>query len=138
MSRSPNTTDVHIGARIRMRRVELKISQAELGDAVGVSFQQIQKYEKATNRVGSGQLQAIANKLNCPVTFFYDNAPGKRGGGDTSSMTSFMTSPYGAAIAQAFESLPADGKLRRNVRDVIVGIAACQTNLVAKSTRTAA
>jgi transcriptional regulator with XRE-family HTH domain len=133
MPRQPNKIDAHVGARIRMRRIELKISQSNLADVIGVSFQQVQKYEKATNRVGSGQLQAIANALDCQVSYFYENAPGKRGGGDTSEMTSFMTSPDGVAIAQAFESLPEDGALRRKVRDVIVGIAACQNAMGAKA-----
>jgi transcriptional regulator with XRE-family HTH domain len=64
--------DIALGKRIRLRRVEQKISQAELGEKLGVSFQQVQKYEKGVNRVGVARLRQIANALDVPVTFFYD------------------------------------------------------------------
>ncbi len=70
--RSAGKPDIELGKRIRLRRVEQKISQAELGDKLGVSFQQVQKYEKGVNRVGAARLQQIANALDVPVTFFYD------------------------------------------------------------------
>jgi transcriptional regulator with XRE-family HTH domain len=70
--RSTGKHDVELGKRIRLRRVEQHISQAELGDQVGVSFQQVQKYEKGVNRVGAARLQQIATALDVPVTFFYD------------------------------------------------------------------
>lgn len=137
MSREATKIDAHVGTRIRMRRIELKMSQQTLGATINVSFQQIQKYEKGINRVGAGRMQAVANALGCAIGFFYENAPGKRGGGDTSEMSAFMTSPDGVALAQAFMSLPDDGKLRRNVRDVVIGIAACQSNLKASRARAA-
>jgi len=70
--RSAGKSDIELGKRIRLRRVELKISQAELGRKLGVSFQQVQKYEKGVNRVGAARLQQIASTLDVPVTFFYD------------------------------------------------------------------
>src|SRR5260370_2999144 len=70
--RSAGKPDIELGKRIRLRRVEQRISQAELGDKLGVSFQQVQKYEKGVNRVGAARLQAIAPALDIPVTFFYD------------------------------------------------------------------
>ncbi len=70
--RSAGKPDIELGKRIRLRRVEQKISQAELGDKLGVSFQQVQKYEKGVNRVGAARLQSIATALDVPVTFFYD------------------------------------------------------------------
>jgi transcriptional regulator with XRE-family HTH domain len=70
--RSVTPEDAALGHRIRLRRVEQKISQAELGDALGVSFQQVQKYEKGVNRVGASRLTQIANALTVPVSFFYD------------------------------------------------------------------
>ncbi len=70
--RSAGKPDIELGKRIRLRRVEMKISQAELGDKLGVSFQQVQKYEKGVNRVGAARLQQIATALDVPVTFFYD------------------------------------------------------------------
>src|SRR3981081_1498528 len=69
--RSAGKPDIELGKRIRLRRVEQRISQAELGDKLGVSFQQVQKYEKGVNRVGAARLQQIANALDGPATFFY-------------------------------------------------------------------
>jgi transcriptional regulator with XRE-family HTH domain len=70
--RSTGKSDIELGKRIRLRRLEQDISQAELGDKLGVSFQQVQKYEKGVNRVGAARLQTIATALDVPVTFFYD------------------------------------------------------------------
>src|SRR5882762_6842061 len=71
--RSAGKPDIELGKRIRLRRVEQKMSQAELGDKLGVSFQQVQKYEKGINRVGASRLVQIAAILEVPVTFFYDD-----------------------------------------------------------------
>jgi|SRR5882724_628347 len=71
--RSATKPDKQLGMRIRLRRVEQKMSQAELGDKLGVSFQQVQKYEKGINRVGASRLVQIAAILEVPVTFFYDD-----------------------------------------------------------------
>src|ERR1700690_3493351 len=71
-ARSSGKYDVELGKRVRLRRVEMKISQSELADKLGVSFQQVQKYEKGVNRVGAARLQQIATALDVPVTFFYD------------------------------------------------------------------
>jgi transcriptional regulator with XRE-family HTH domain len=68
--------DVYVGRRIRMRRNTLKLSRITLGRAIGVTFQQIQKYEKGESRVGGERLQAIAVALKVPVNFFFDAAPG--------------------------------------------------------------
>src|SRR5260370_7994166 len=70
--RSAGKPDIELGKRIRLRRVEQHISQADLGDKLGVSFQQVQKYEKGVNRVGAARLQQIATALDVPLTFFYD------------------------------------------------------------------
>jgi transcriptional regulator with XRE-family HTH domain len=70
--RSTGKPDIELGRRIRLRRLEQDVSQTELGDKVGVSFQQIQKYEKGVNRVGAARLQQIATALDVPVTFFFD------------------------------------------------------------------
>lgn len=136
MPRSTGKIDTHIGNRIRMRRIEQGISQMTLAAAVGVSFQQIQKYEKGANRVSPGALQTIAGKLEVPIPYFYENAPGadRRKHGDPVEMTAFMTSPYGMAIAQAFMKLPDDSTLRGNVRDIIVSIAESYSE-VAKAAR---
>src|SRR5215468_9864825 len=71
----PNLIDKHVGSRVRMRRMMLKMSQEKLGNAVGVTFQQIQKYEKGANRIGASRPQQIAEVLSVPVPFFFEGAP---------------------------------------------------------------
>lgn len=71
-----NAVDVHIGSRIRMRRMMLGMSQEKLGDALGLTFQQVQKYEKGTNGVRGSRMVAIASALKAPVSFFFEGAPG--------------------------------------------------------------
>ena len=73
--KAPNPTDKHVGARVRMRRMMLSMSQEKLGDALGLTFQQVQKYEKGANRIGASRLQQIAHILQVPVSFFFDGAP---------------------------------------------------------------
>jgi transcriptional regulator with XRE-family HTH domain len=77
--KKPNPIDVHVGSRIRLRRNMLGLSQERLGENLGITFQQIQKYEKGTNRVGASRLQAISSILSVPVAFFFENAPGQSG-----------------------------------------------------------
>src|SRR5215212_7547401 len=74
-TKAPNPTDRHVGSRVRMRRMMLSMSQEKLGDALGLTFQQVQKYEKGTNRIGASRLQQIANILQVPVAFFFEGAP---------------------------------------------------------------
>jgi transcriptional regulator with XRE-family HTH domain len=73
--KAPNPTDQHVGSRVRMRRMMLAMSQVKLGDALGLTFQQVQKYEKGTNRIGASRLQQISYILQVPVTFFFEGAP---------------------------------------------------------------
>jgi transcriptional regulator with XRE-family HTH domain len=77
--KSPNPTDAHVGHRIRSRRSALQMSQGTLAKGLGLTFQQVQKYEKGTNRVGASRLQAIAAILGVPVSFFFDDAPQQPG-----------------------------------------------------------
>nr|WP_275064716.1 helix-turn-helix transcriptional regulator [Bartonella sp. AU55XJBT] len=70
-TKNSHFNDISIGKRIRHRRISMRLSQKELGNSLGVSFQQIQKYEKGFNRVSAGRLQEIANRLEVPITFFY-------------------------------------------------------------------
>jgi transcriptional regulator with XRE-family HTH domain len=76
--KSPSPIDRHIGARIRARRTLIGMSQEKLGEALGLTFQQVQKYEKGTNRVGSGRLQEIGDILGVPVTYFFEGQEGER------------------------------------------------------------
>src|SRR5215471_3670946 len=71
----PNPTDRHVGSRVRMRRIMLAMSQEQLAEALGLTFQQVQKYEKGANRIGAGRLQQISQILQVPVAFFFEGAP---------------------------------------------------------------
>ncbi|MFM2130266.1 MAG: hypothetical protein RL477_1812 [Pseudomonadota bacterium] len=71
----PNAVDVHVGARVRLRRTLLGLSQEKLGEALGLTFQQVQKYERGVNRIGAGRLLGLAHVLDVPITFFYEGAP---------------------------------------------------------------
>src|SRR5882672_7325525 len=75
VKKSPNPIDKHVGSRVRMRRMMLGMSQEKLGDALDLTFQQVQKYEKGTNRIGASRLQQISHILQVPVAFFFDGAP---------------------------------------------------------------
>ena len=77
--KAPNPIDKHVGSRVRMRRMMLSMSQEKLGDALGLTFQQVQKYEKGTNRIGASRLQQISHILQVPVAFFFEGAPNHRG-----------------------------------------------------------
>src|SRR5690349_17989111 len=77
--KAPNPTDKHVGARVRMRRMMMSMSQEKLGDALGLTFQQVQKYEKGANRIGASRLQQIAHILQVPVSFFFEGAPSAPG-----------------------------------------------------------
>src|SRR6266403_3706757 len=77
--KAPNPIDKHVGSRVRMRRMMLEMSQEKLGDALGLTFQQVQKYEKGTNRIGASRLQQISLILQVPVAFFFEGAPDMSG-----------------------------------------------------------
>src|SRR5690606_38359761 len=120
--KKPNPIDVHVGSRIRLRRNMLGVSQEKLGESLGITFQQIQKYEKGTNRVGASRLQAIASILNAPVSFFFDGAPDGAGNGAISGfgednatfVTDFLSSSEGIQLNRAFVKI-SDPKVRRRV-----------------------
>src|ERR1700743_3960425 len=73
--KAPNPIDKHVGSRVRMRRMMLGMSQEKLGDALGLTFQQVQKYEKGTNRVGASRIQQISEILRVPVSFLFEGGP---------------------------------------------------------------
>ena len=75
MSKSPNPVDVHVGSRVRLRRMMIGMSQERLGDQLNLTFQQVQKYEKGANRIGASRLFAIARILDVPVQFFFEDIP---------------------------------------------------------------
>jgi transcriptional regulator with XRE-family HTH domain len=115
--RSAGKPDIELGKRIRLRRVEQKISQAELGDKLGVSFQQVQKYEKGVNRVGAARLQQIATALDVPVTFFYD---GKAR--EVESLL-FLDSAFSLRLLRAYSKIK-DQTVQRQLVSLMESIAA--------------
>jgi transcriptional regulator with XRE-family HTH domain len=126
MTKTPDAIDVHVGRRIRMRRIECGLSQEKLAASLNLTFQQVQKYEKGTNRVGSSRLQKIADTLQTTVGYFFDGAPGQHATDPApDSVSAFLATSDGVAIAQAFMRLP-DGKLRRTIRDIVEGVADLQ------------
>lgn len=115
--RSPSDGDKHIGRRIRMRRMEIRLSQQELADELDLSFQQVQKYEKGVNRVGADRLQLIARALNCDVGYFMP--PLQEGGAQSPAvMDNFMATKDGVMIAEAFVRI-ADPEVRRDIAQFV-------------------
>jgi len=76
----PNPIDVHVGSRVRLRRTLLGMSQEKLGEAIGLTFQQVQKYERGANRIGASRLYDLSRVLDVPVSFFFDDMPNELGG----------------------------------------------------------
>lgn len=122
--KTPNPIDIHVGSRIRLRRTMLGMSQEKLGESLGITFQQIQKYEKGTNRVGASRLQNIAGILNVPAAFFFEDAPGEsvEAGGlaesSTSYVVNFLSSSEGVQLNRAFVKI-SDPKVRRRIIDLV-------------------
>src|SRR5262245_51151719 len=103
-ARGPNPTDIHVGSRLRMRRLMLGMSQQGLAEAFGLTFQQVQKYEKGMNRMGSSRLQQAAHVLGVDIPFFFE---GVSGGQVTGAMADqyindFVTSQDGLRLVKAF------------------------------------
>ena len=127
--KTPNPIDKHVGSRVRMRRMMLSMSQEKLGDALGLTFQQVQKYEKGTNRIGASRLQQIATVLSVPVSFFFEGAPvPEMAGGPISEQASpayvsdFLATSDGLALTKAFMEIK-EPKLRRRIVDLVEEIA---------------
>lgn len=130
--KSPNPTDKYVGSRVRMRRLMLSMSQEKLGEKLGLTFQQVQKYEKGTNRIGASRLQHIAQILKVPVSFFFEGVSGGKQSEDGSSkapvvdyVSDFLSSSDGLALTKAFTNIK-DSKLRRRVVDLVEEIAGDQ------------
>ncbi|ACP23851.1 putative transcriptional regulator [Sinorhizobium fredii NGR234] len=126
--KKPNPIDIHVGSRIRLRRTMLGMSQEKLGESLGITFQQIQKYEKGTNRVGASRLQNISSILNVPVSFFFEDAPGEAGSGMAEAPSSnyvvdFLSSSEGLQLNRAFVKI-SDPKVRRKLVDLVKALAA--------------
>jgi transcriptional regulator with XRE-family HTH domain len=112
----PNPIDVHVGERIRMWRTERKISRITLGEAIGLTVQQIQKYEKGTHRIGASRLQQICAVLEIPVSFLFEGELGPSPGesGIPQDIIDFMESEEGVRLVAAFSRIT-DRKVRRGI-----------------------
>ena len=130
-SKDLNATDMHVGARVRMRRLMLGMTQEKLGDALGLTFQQVQKYEKGANRIGAGRLQQLSAILQAPVAFFFDGmrpatavvtTSSPSDALSTSELDQFLTSSDGLALIKAFTRIK-DAEIRRRIVDLAVEIA---------------
>ena len=124
--RSSGKHDIELGRRLRLRRVEQQMSQAELGAKLGVTFQQVQKYEKGVNRIGASRLQHIATALDVPVTFFFDDADaGKRAIESKREVESllFLDSSFSLRLLRAYSAVK-DQAVQRQFVSLIESIAA--------------
>src|SRR4029453_3212510 len=127
--KAPNPIDKHVGSRVRMRRMMLAMSQEKLGDALGLTFQQVQKYEKGTNRIGASRLQQISHILQVPVAFFFEGAPSLHSSSDGAKeapspayVSDFLATSEGLALTKAFMRIK-EAKLRRRIVDLVEEIA---------------
>lgn len=124
--KSPNPTDVHVGSRVRQRRMMLHMSQEKLGDALGLTFQQVQKYEKGTNRMGAGRLQQVAIALDVDVAWFYKGTATLNiaAGGDAPAVAlvdEFLASTDGMAVVLAWPRL--NTVTRRQIVNLVRAVA---------------
>jgi transcriptional regulator with XRE-family HTH domain len=128
--KSPNPIDTHVGSRVRLRRMMLGMSQEKLGEHLGITFQQIQKYEKGTNRIGASRMQAIARVLGVPVAFFFEDAPGSTpvagdqqfGASPSSPIIDFLGTSEGLSLNRAFVRI-VDPRQRRKLVELVKAMA---------------
>jgi transcriptional regulator with XRE-family HTH domain len=129
MKKPSNFVDAYVGARLRMRRVMLGMSQSRLGALLGVTFQQVQKYEKGSNRISASRLKLAAEMLETSVDFFLEGAPAQpvAGGGFAEARPqpfdmSFLATTEGFQLNRAFIRIR-DAKVRRRIVDLVVSLA---------------
>lgn len=131
-TKTPNPIDVHVGSRLRMRRMLVGMSQEKLGEHLDLTFQQVQKYEKGSNRISASRLFDMSRILDVPVQFFFDDIQGvvgnsERSGfaesGDSFQMTDFLSSSDGAQLIRAFSEIE-NLDVRRKIIDLVKSISA--------------
>jgi transcriptional regulator with XRE-family HTH domain len=120
MSKRPLPQDTLVGRRIRVRRRQLGLSQKALADALGISYQQVQKYENGTSRIGAGRLQQLAEILNVPVAMFFDDKLGGPTEGGT--VFAFLDTPYSLRLVKSFARM-ADRRLQHCIVQLVEQIA---------------
>jgi len=124
-SRRANPVDVHVGSRVRLRRMLLGMSQEKLGEHLGLTFQQIQKYEKGINRIGASRLFDLSKVLSVPVQFFYEELPVSGGAGGSGFAeqpehyaVEFLASREGLELNKAFARIT-DPRVRRSIVELV-------------------
>jgi transcriptional regulator with XRE-family HTH domain len=132
VSKEPNPIDRHVGNRLRMQRILSNMSQEKLGEALGITFQQVQKYEKGVNRISASRLQQISHILNVPPSFFFQNAPGKAAtDAETRGFSDIVASQYvvdslstseGLQLNRAFARI-SEPKTRKRIVELVATIA---------------
>src|SRR5215468_4137676 len=129
LKKAPNPVDKHVGSRVRMRRKMLGMSQEKLGEGLGLTFQQVQKYEKGVNRIGASRLQHISHILQIPVPFFFEGAPQAPGQLDgiqeapwPAYVSEFLATTEGLALTKAFMGVK-QPRLRRRIVELVEEIA---------------
>lgn len=125
--RTPNPVDVHVGSRVRLRRLLLGLSQDKLGEELGVTFQQVQKYERGANRIGASRLFRVSQVLGVPVSFFFEGleageVAGFAEGDQTPLIDDFINSSEGVALASAFAQIR-DPAVRRKLLELARALA---------------
>jgi transcriptional regulator with XRE-family HTH domain len=127
--KEPDSVDMDVGQRIRLYRLQSRLSQTELAKHLGVTFQQVQKYEKGVNRVGAGRLTKIANVLGIPVSTFFGvhdaTTIARSDRGTASSPLKLLTVPGALRLLRAYGQLN-DGKMRRSIVGLVENIAAAR------------
>ena len=125
----PNPIDVHVGRRLRMRRMLVGMSQEKLGESLDVTFQQVQKYERGANRISASRLFDISHILDVPVQYFFDDIkPARRKKKtqrrkhvDTAQVISFLSTQDGAVLIRTFSEIDS-AQIRRNIIDLVKSI----------------
>ncbi|MBV9990194.1 MAG: helix-turn-helix transcriptional regulator [Alphaproteobacteria bacterium] len=124
-----NPVDAQVGSRVRLRRMLIGMSQERLGELLGLTFQQVQKYEKGVNRIGAGRLFDVARILGVPIDYFYENVSSQLGQGrgfsesdDSPPVMEFVSSGEGLQLSLAFMRIK-DAKVRKRVLDLVKSLA---------------
>jgi len=128
--KKPNPIDIHVGSRVRLKRNMMGLSQEKLGEKLGVTFQQVQKYEKGANRIGASRLQQISSILKAPVSFFFEGVPGQdkiagagfAEGGSSDYTIDFLSSTEGIQLNTAFARI-SDEKVRKKIIELVKSLA---------------
>ena len=133
-ARRPNPMDIHVGSRVRPRRMLLGMSQEKLGDQLGLTFQQVQKYEKGINRIGASRLYDLSKTLGVPIDYFYEDAPSPALGmaedqeeygaekSNDSGVFDFLSTREGLELNKAFVKI-SDPRVRRTIVDLVRNLA---------------